>query len=345
MKLLKEITVDINKIINDRDGKGIPVLTLKDAVVYPGLVKDFKFGRDISVSAIKAAEETEKVVFVTAQRQPNRDYPKKNDLFNVGCLAYIAQTKKISEKVQRVMLVALTKAKCSFVIDKDPTAAIRGNVTILPPVKPDGKIDMRAIKKTLLEMVKKLLEINANGNSDLIVNHIKNNNNVDELFYRIAGLISESRSDMTIEDKQLLLEESDITRKLITLARCVDYLRCEAEVKRDVQNKLHEIVESHNKQAVLRKQIEVLQSMANGDGGSEIEKFKLKIKNSSMPEETKEKAYEELDKLGGGEHPIEMSSARNWLNTLLALPWDECAPKKIDPVFANKVLTTGALRA
>ena len=344
MKINKETIINVAKIleaIKKRQGKGIPVLPLKDSVFYPTAVKEFKFGRAVSVNAITAAEKTNNTVFIVAQRRADREYPGKGELFSVGCLGQIAQGRQNEDGTYNLIIVPLSKARATYTWGKTEKDPIIAKVKILDTGKKTAHPDAQKIKKELLFIVKKLMTASGNGRNEIILNQAKANDDVEELLYNICAIISGSDSEVDNEDKQKLLEETDIHRRLDILRRAIDLVHCDIAIKREIQSRMSQLIEENNRQVILQKQFQALTGLMKKESGSEVERYKTRIKESGMPDYAKDRAYEELDKIGSDAHPAEIGVARNWLNTALSIPWNKSAEEKIDCTAAAKVLTAG----
>ena len=344
MKLNKQTVINMSKILEEarkRKGKGIPVLPLKDSVFYPTAVKEFRFGRPVSVNALKAAEETNGTVFVVAQRRADKEYPGKGDLFTVGCLGQIAQGRKTEDGNYTIVIVPIIKARATYVWAKDENSAIRANIKIIEAAKTAAHPEAQKVKKELLFIIKKLMTVSGNGRKELILNQAKQNEDVEDLLYTICAIISGSDSAIPIEDKQKLLEEVDLMKRLDILRRAIEQVHCDISVKKEIQERMSQLIDENNRRLVLQKQYKAIAELMHKESGSETERYKTRIKDSGMPDYAKDRAYEELDKISGEAHPAEVSVARNWLNTALSIPWDKKANEVIDCVQAKKVLAAG----
>ncbi|MDY3903466.1 endopeptidase La [Peptoniphilus sp.] len=313
----------------------LPLIPLRDLVIFPHMVMHFDCGRKISVNAIERSEMQDSKIFLVAQRELEVEDPKRDDLFEVGTVATIKQILKLPGGVVRVLVEGEERAKIS---DLDITAEIiEAEIEILE----EDEIDYTEDDKVEAAL-------------RLALNDLENYASLDEKFFpgllsNIADTDDPSRFIDTVvgylnfklEEYQTLLETTDIYDRLVAfheiMKKEIEILSIEKNINDQVKKKMDDI----QREYYLKEQLRVIhKELGDGEDEGELtEVYKKKIEEKKLPDEVKEKALSELKKLRNlNSQSPDYSILINYLDWILDLPWMEGGGEKVKLSDARKVL-------
>ena len=326
---MTESIEDIPDQLND-----VPVLTLRDVVVYPDMVIPLFVGRSKSIRALDVAMEDNKQILLVTQKNADVDDPGFDDLYDVGTLASILQLLKLPdgtlkvlvEGAQRVELVALNARDDYYTAD-----------TI--PLEENESFDARKIdvyERTLVSLFEKYVKLNKKIPPEILTSL----SGIDDPV-RLADTIAAHLS-LKVTDKQIILEIPDIETRLIHLIELVESEIDLLKVERRIRGHVKTQMEKSQREYYLNEQMKAIQKEL-GDideaPSNEIDEFEEKIKKSGMSKEAKEKATAELNKLKMmSPMSAEATVARNYIDWLTKAPWKKKSRVSHDLEKAKKVL-------
>jgi ATP-dependent Lon protease len=313
----------------------LPVLPLKDMVLFPGIIAPLFIGRPKSLRALSmlkfGATDGGHAIFLT-QKDGGVEDPKINDLHKVGVLAKIIQTIKLPDGSLKIIVEAEHRVKILSMIETG------GFFSAEYMIEPDGVIENLDLLDTLIIEAKKIfdeyIKVNKKINPE-VLQTIESQPNPSFAVNLIA-----SHMTSPIADKQLLLEQlsiKDRTEDLIELIKAEISL---VNTEVDIQTKVKKRIDKNQREYFLNEQMKVIQQELNpGDDKTDIVDFEKKIKATKLSSEAKEKALSELKKLRAmGPMSGEASVVRNYLETLLNMPWGKKSSAKIDVSKAEEIL-------
>ncbi len=312
----------------------LPVIPLRNIVVFPQMVTHFDVGRDKSIKAIENAELKDSGVLLITQKDAKVMEPKEEDIYEVGTVAIIRQILKMPHGQMRILIEGEERADLKSLKIKDDF--IEG--TFLP-IKNDES-DLSITEEAAFRLIKQDLENYITNNSKINVTSI-------EMFQEMDGpdiLVDMVASylPLKLEDAQELLE---ITNRYDRLVKFHSVLQKEIELL-GIENKINQRVKSQmgkvQKEYYLREQLKAIQAeLGEEDSGSEVEEYIEKIKKLNMPEETEEKVIKEAKKLEKtNPNSAEYGVLLNYLDWIISLPWDynDKDEQKIDLNKAEEIL-------
>lgn len=313
----------------------LPALAMRGIVVFPNLVMHFDVARDKSNEAIKAALANDRKIFLVTQKDVVVDNPAKRDLYTVGVVAEVRQVLKTPDNITRVLVEGLYKARLISVLEQDPYLVTE--IKRLPTYSKTKYDDVEAT--ALIRSIKEIFEqycLNMPKMPRELIVSIVNENDPYKLFENIVFNVS-----LPAEDKQQLLEASNI---IIKLSLLVAILSREVEVlsiERQIQDQVREQIDKGQREYYLREQMKVISSQLGEDDSIQDEAYNYidKIESMHLPEEVATKLTKEAERL------LKMSPAsqeafviRNYLDICLDLPWNTSSKDRVDIVKAKAVL-------
>lgn len=338
MKMRKE-NVDLfgadTEFNMDKDNALIfPAVAMRGIVCFPRLVMHFDVAREISVNAVKEAIKGNRFIFLTAQKDSFVDEPTKDDLYQIGVVAEIRQTLKTPDNIVRVLVEGLYRAKIKKLVTED--GMLKCEIKKLPDYSSskDDPIELEAITRTLKDIFERYCDLVPKMPPELIAS-VLTQDNPAKLFENITYNIN-----LGVDERQQLLEESSILVKLgmlyANLVHEIEVLEIEKEIHDEVRHNL----DKHQKEYYLREQMRVISSQL-GDEDSQEEAYEYidKIYELGLSENDTAKLVKEAERL------LKMSSSsqeafviRNYLDTVLELPWNKKSKIKVDVKKAAKIL-------
>lgn len=315
------------------DKNTLPVLALKDVVLFPGTTAPLFIGRKESIEAYKASKNIgsgDKILVVT-QKQEDKDKPKPSDLHKVGAIASVIQSVKLPNGNFKLIIEVEQRAKLNFQQNKEYPLAKYS----LMADKIISNID--EIDEIILDIMSKFndyVTVNRKINPDVLAS-LSDQRNPSYVTNIIASHIM-----CDLKKKQKLLEEADVEKRCKALLKLIEEEITLIEAEQDLQSQVKKQIEKTQRDYFLNEQMKVIHKELHGaDEKSELSEFDKKIKSMKLSKEATEKAQGELRKLRSM-NPMssESSVVRNYLEMLLSMPWGTIDKNKIDVKNAKKIL-------
>ncbi len=301
----------------------LPILPLRNTVLFPGIVLPITVGRDKSIKLIRDAYKKNKLIGTLAQRNPNINEPEGKDLYKVGTIAQVLKILEMPDNSTSVII----QGKKRFIAEDITSTS--------PYIKAEGEDkEFTAIISSLKDLALRIIQLSNNIPQEAGF-AIKNIENPTFLINFVS-----SNSDIKPEEKQQLLEITDLKKRAI---RLLEYLTRELqmlELKRDIQSKVKVDIDQQQREYLLHQQMKTIQDELGGNPiDQEIQELEKKAKKKKWSKEVDSTFRKELDKLqrlnpAAGEYSVQM----NYLYTLLELPWNEYTKDNFDLNRAKKIL-------
>lgn len=310
----------------------LPVLPLRDVVVYPHMIFPVLVGRESSLHAVTAANEGDKFIFLVAQKNAAIEEPTKDDIYLEGTIARIVQLMKLPNGLMKVLVDGAAQAVVTSFIPNNKFLEVE--VTIIPEpteITPEINALMRHVQSLFTDYV----QYNRNIPSEVLVAFENMKDPQRKLFY-VAANISHG-----IEAKQKILQQSNLREQLLELIQLLSSEIDILKIERDIDIKVHENIQKTQKKFFIQEQIRVLQDELGEEESSspELQKLKSQIEEAKMPKEAYDKAIEEFNKLKKTPpQSPEFSVSRNYLDWLLAVPWHKKTEDNLDIKHVQKIL-------
>ena len=311
----------------------MPMVALRGMTVIPEMVIHFDVSRARSIEAIqKAMQEGEQQVFVVAQREVHIENPSQQNLYEVGTIATVKQIAKVSKDVFRVLVVGEQRAKLLQIQEQDP--CLVGELLVLDEEIEEGELCENPEAKSLQQLFFEYNIKNAKVPKD-VVTQIADVKSFKSLIYQIATNVP-----MDYMNLQRVLEKDSLSERCEELAFQIANEIAVIGVKENIQNKVKERMEKHQKEFILREQMKVIrEELGEENVLSDAEEFEEAVKNLQATEEVKTRLKKEIARFKSSQQSAaENGVTRTYIETMLEMPWDKVAEDHTDLAYAKQVL-------
>lgn len=320
----------------EASGKLMPLLALRGIIVFPGMTVNLDVGRDKSINAVNAAMKLDKKILLVTQRDAETADPKREELYNYGVVAEIKQLLKLPSGAIRILIQGLERAELTSLIDapfKD--TYLEGFAMPVASIEPEENSETEAMRRVLLQSFEKWLVTGKKVTTEVMLN-FKNITTAGEIADIIAGYLT-----ISIDEKEELLELADVKERMHKLHTFLCKELEIAELEKNITQEVRKQIEKNQREYYLREQIKVInKELGEGDERqAEVDEYKKQMEGRDLPPEVADKINKELDRLY--KMPPMMAESgviRNYVETLLALPWGIYGKDNFDLKHAEKVL-------
>jgi ATP-dependent Lon protease len=310
----------------------LPIVPLRDVVVFPHMMMPFVIGRPSSIRALEHALGKDKRIFLAAQHDAAVDEPQPNDIFTMGCIANIVQSLKLPDGNIKVLVEGVDRARA--VEWKEDKGFFRVVVKMIPRSK-DVPADIESVMSRVVSMFEQYVKLSNNLNFDAMIAAVR----VDDPS-KLGDTIA-AHLLVGVEEKQNLLEIVSPVERLNRIASVLEGEVDKLQVDRRIQSRVKKQMEKAQKEYYLNEKMKAIQKELGrkDDKGNEVEELRKKIDQARMPKETAEKAIQELRRLESmPPMSAEATVSRNYLDWLIAVPWHKKTKESRDLVRAEQVL-------
>ncbi len=311
----------------------IPVLPVRDTVLFPHAVLPLTVGRESSIQLINSLGE-EKTVLVVAQREARVDNPQPTDLYSIGTLATVHKVVKMPNQSLFVFTEGLHRGKMAEFTQLTPF--MRARVDLLPDRELEHSPEIEALQRNVLTLFQQIVAASPTLSDELQTVAI----NIEEPG-RLVDFVASSLPSLSTRDKQEILETTDVLRRLQIVNH---HLAKELEVQQlrtKIQTEVQDQVQQSQREYYLREQMKAIQKELGeqDEAQRDVEELRQKIEAAGMPEEVKKEALKELTRLSRmSPMAADYSVTRNYIEWLAVLPWAKSSGKEADIVKAQEVL-------
>ena len=312
------------------DTKRLPMMPIRDVVIFPYMMTPFVVGRESSVRALEEAMAGDKRIFLATQHDASVDEPKPNEIYSVGTIVNIVQSLKLPDGNIKVLVEGVERAKVVSVSDEEGffRATVRTST-----YKVEAGPQLDALISRVTGLFEQYVKLSQNLNYETMIAAIR----VDE-----SGKLSDTvgaNLQLTIEEKQELLEIFDPIDRLTRVAEMLDIEIEKLNVDRTIQGRVKRQMEKAQKEYYLNEKIKAIQKELGRGEKSEIDELKRRVEEAGMTADAQEKALTELKRLENmPPMSAESTVSRNYLDWLLAVPWKKKSKEIRDLKFAEGVL-------
>ena len=313
--------------------KRIPILPVRDTVLFPHAVLPLTVGRESSIQLIESLGE-ERSIVVTAQLDPRLDAPKPADLHEVGTLATVHKVVRMPNQSRFVFTEGVERVRLIRYIQTEPFMI--AEVETIDDLEADSSSSIEALVRNVVGQFQQIVSESATLSDELrtIAGNIEDPS-------RLVDFVASSLPFLTTDDKQLLLETASVPARLEQLTK---HLAKELEVQQlrsKIQNEVQDQVQQSQRDYYLREQMKAIQKELGeqDEGQREVEDLRKKIEEAGMPEDVKKEAMKELSRLGRmSPMAADYSLTRNYIEWLAVLPWAKSSGTKVDIGKARDIL-------
>ena len=312
----------------------LPVLPLRNLVIFPHMVFPIFVGRKFSINAVnEALDKHDRYIFLVSQKREDIEEPTINDIYQIGTIATILRTMNLEDNRVKVLVQGVARGKIKNL--KKEEGIYKVDLEIINEVEEETDLETEALKHSVRDLIDKAINLGKQILPDL-VEIIRSMEETGKLADLIASIL-----ELKVEDAQKILETTDPKERLKLVH---NYLMKEIgilELQYKIRESAKEFMEKDQKEYFLRQQIKAIQEELGekDERQEEIESYRKKIEKSGMPEDVKKEAEKQLKRLERM-HPdsAEAGVIRTYLDWLVELPWDKRTNDKLDLKRAKKIL-------
>ncbi len=314
--------------------KNIPVLTLRDVVVYPHMVIPLFVGREKSIKALDEAMESDKQILLVAQRNAEVDEPNVDDIFEIGTLATILQLLKLPDGTLKVLVEGVDRVQINAMDIKGDY--FTANIKLLPVTKDYDERKVELLGRALLNLFDKYVNLNKKVPPE-ILSSLSGIDEPDRLSDAIAAHLG-----LKVVDKQGILEITAVKERLEHLITMVEGEIDLLQVEKRIRGRVKQQMDRSQREYYLNEQMKAIQKELGemeDAPANEIDELTEKLEKAKLPKEAKEKAEEELKKLKMmSPMSAEATVVRNYIDWMVGLPWSKKSKISKDLSKAQKIL-------
>ncbi len=303
-------------ISQDKDSEELllPLLPLRDVVVFPHMVIPLFVGRPKSIKALEIAMESSKSILLVAQKHAAKDEPTSDDLYNVCSVASLLQMLKLPDGTVKVLVEGSHRGRILELIDSE--THFSGRASQLPSENVDNP-EIEAMRRAILTQFEQYIKLNKKIPSEIITSL----GGIDEAG-RLADTIV-AYLPLKLDQKQEILEIFDVQKRLEHLLGLLETELDILQVEKRIRGRVKRQMEKSQRDYYLNEQVKAIQKeLGEGEDGADIEEIEKKIKMAQMPKEARTKAESELKKLRlMSPMSAEATVVRNYIDVLVSLPW------------------------
>ncbi|MFM7026552.1 MAG: LON peptidase substrate-binding domain-containing protein, partial [Limnohabitans sp.] len=298
----------------------LPMLPLRDVVVFPHMVIPLFVGRPKSIKALESAMSSDRRIMLVAQKTAAKDEPDAGDMFDVGCVSTILQMLKLPDGTVKVLVEGQQRARVQQITDGEAHFS-----ALVVPVEPQSEqaqsdaSEIEALRRAVMQQFDQYVKLNKKIPPEILTSI----SSIDDPG-RLADTIA-AHLPLKLENKQAVLDQVLIKDRLenlfAQLEREVDILNVDKRIRGRVKRQM----EKNQRDFYLNEQVKAIQKeLGEGEDGADIEEIEKKIKTAKMPAEARKKAEAELKKLKlMSPMSAEASVVRNYIDVLVGLPWSK----------------------
>lgn len=325
---------ELLKHMAELEESSLPLLPLKNVAILPKSIIPVIVGRDISIKAVEHALKTNKMLFISAQRDAATEAPTKNDVFTYGTRSTILQVMRMPNGPLKILAEGLCRAKATSFADHED-GFISVEYQDLPTTNLKQSTELDATWRETSQLYSVYSSLNDKVPSDLISN-VKTPQDMDYMADTIAVHID----NLSLEDRQIILELPDLKARMLKLCsflkREIDILQTEQRIRGQIQTQ----VDKNQREYYLNEQMKAIQKeLGREDQSDDINSIKQKIKTVGLSKEARQKVDNELKRL---EQMPPLSSeaavSRNYIDWIISLPWKKTSKDTINITQAEKIL-------
>ncbi|PVY55324.1 MULTISPECIES: endopeptidase La [unclassified Simplicispira] len=311
----------------------LPLLPLRDVVVFPHMVIPLFVGRPKSIKALELAMETDRRIMLVAQKAAAKDEPSVTDMFDVGCISTILQMLKLPDGTVKVLVEGQQRASVGAIEDADS----HFSATVTPVELAEGEhrpSEVEALRRAVMQQFDQYVKLNKKIPPEILTSI----SSIDDPG-RLADTIA-AHLPLKLENKQAVLDLSDVKDRLENLFEQLDREVDILNVDKKIRGRVKRQMEKNQRDFYLNEQVKAIQKeLGEGEEGADLEEVEKKIKQAKMPAEARKKAEGELKKLKlMSPMSAEATVVRNYIDVLVSLPWSKKTKIKHDLGHAETVL-------
>ena len=332
-QMIADVDGDLKDLLNVQVPQAVPILAVRNLVLFPGVVSPILIGRDSSKKLVQKAEKTGQVIGIVCQRDPDVDFPMQEDLYEIGVYGKVMKQLTLPNGNLTTIIQALGRFRLDKIVKTTPY--LEGIVEQLEDIEPEKK-DREF--KTAIEDLRSMVNQYINVSEDIpdeATFAVKNiSNNVMALNFVCSNM------PFPVKEKMALLEMEHVKERLFSVMKILNREINLQNLKADIRNKTREDIDEQQRNYFLQQQIKNLQAeMGNGESTPEKRELLRKAEGKKWPYEVSKVFYKEADKLDNlNPQSPDFNVQLNYLQTFVSLPWGEYTQDDLNLKRAQKIL-------
>src|SRR5471030_1803847 len=309
----------------------LPLLPLRDVVVFPHMVIPLFVGRPKSIKALEVAMEAGRQIMLVAQKAAGKDEPKSDDMFEVGCVSSILQMLKLPDGTVKVLVEGIQRASTKEISDNGEHF-VAESVPVAPQTETSPEVE--ALRRAVTQQFDQYVKLNKKIPPEILTSIA----GIDDPG-RLADTIA-AHLPLKLEAKQSVLDLFDIAQRLEKLLELLEHEVDILQVEKRIRGRVRRQMEKSQREYYLNEQVKAIQKeLGDGEEGTDFDELEKKIKAAHMPKEARNKAEAELKKLRMmSPMSAEATVVRNYMDVLMGLPWKKKTKISADLKQAEVVL-------
>src|SRR5476649_1563950 len=309
----------------------LPLLPLRDVVVFPHMVIPLFVGRPKSIKSLEAAMEAGRQIMLVAQKAAGKDEPRADDMFEIGCVSSILQMLKLPDGTGKVLVEGIQRASTKEISDNGEYFV--ADVTPVPP-EADAKPEVEALRRAVTQQFDQYVKLNKKIPPEILTSIA----GIDDAG-RLADTIA-AHLPLKLENKQSVLDLYAVDKRLEKLLEQLEHEVDILQVEKRIRGRVKRQMEKSQREYYLNEQVKAIQKeLGDGEEGTDFDELEKKIKAAHMPKEARNKAEAELKKLRlMSPMSAEATVVRNYMDVLMGLPWKKKTKISADLKQAEVVL-------
>ena len=332
-QMIADVSGEFQDLINVETPPTVPILAVRNLVLFPGVLSPILIGRDTSKNLVQKAEKKGLVIGVVCQIDPETDIPLKEDLYEYGVYAKVMKLLTLPNGNVTAIVQAMSRMRLRDIVASTPY--LEGIADPVPEIEPE-KRDREF--KTAMEDLRNMVEDYINVSDDL----------PDEASFAVKNIGNHvmalnfvcSNMPFNVKEKMMLLETETVKERLFKVMKIINREINLQHLKADIRNKTREDIDEQQRNYFLQQQIKNMQAeIGNGEGSPEKQELMQKAKDKKWPEEIARTFQKEADKLDNlNPQSPDFNVQINYLQTMVNLPWGEYTTDDLDLKRAQKIL-------
>ncbi len=309
----------------------LPLLPLRDVVVFPHMVIPLFVGRPKSIKALEVAMEAGRQIMLVAQKAAGKDEPKPDDMFEIGCVSSILQMLKLPDGTVKVLVEGVQRARTLGISDNGEYFV--ADVMPVPP-EAETKSEVEALRRAVTQQFDQYVKLNKKIPPEILTSIA----GIDDAG-RLADTIA-AHLPLKLENKQSVLDLDAVDKRLEKLLEQLEHEVDILQVEKRIRGRVKRQMEKSQREYYLNEQVKAIQKeLGDGEEGADMEELEKKIIAAKMPKDARKKVDAEFKKLKlMSPMSAEATVVRNYIDTLVNLPWSKRTKIKHDLAFAEGVL-------
>jgi len=317
---------------NEKLPRRLPILALRNTVLFPGIILPITVGRDSSIRLVQDACEGNNLLGVVSQRQHDEEDPDGDDLYSVGTMATILKRIQMPDGTKNIVIQGTQRFRVRKYTQDDPY--FKAKIGPFPEEEQEDEIQLEALLHSIKTLAIEIVSLSPHIPNEA-ADAIENFDAPDILINFIA-----SNLQLSVEEKQTLLEKTSLSDQARLVLEHLNRERQVMTISEDLRNRMKDEVDQQQREFYLRKQMQLIQKeLGEEDESSDLDSLRERAAEKEMPEHVQKSFKEQLKKLNRTNPAApDYAVVRNYVDWLLDLPWDSCSKDHLDIGNAETVL-------